>query len=273
MTIHFIADTHLDHDGVLEMSGRLFRNIVEHNDCLIDSINRHVTKQDRLYVLGDVAWNSVDNYLDRIVCKDIHLIVGNHDKNNFGKKFKTSQDVLDIKIGPKPNQTRVFMSHYPHAFWPASHHGAFHLYGHCHRQRESTLDAAFPGRRSLDVGVDNALALLGEYRPFSEHDIIRILGPRPGHDLIEFYDRFQATLPKYRGACKPAGRPVPGTGVDHRAPNLSLEQEEFYNSPLGVPYTPRCAFIPPVPGYDGCTRDKGHEGPCAHEYKDPEYYQ
>jgi hypothetical protein len=26
----------------------------------------------------------------------------------------------------------------------------------------------------------------------------------------------------------------------------------------------KCGFIPPTPGYSGCTREKGHTGPCAH---------
>lgn len=26
-----------------------------------------------------------------------------------------------------------------------------------------------------------------------------------------------------------------------------------------------CGYIPPTPGYGPCTRDRGHEGPCAHE--------
>lgn len=208
---HFIADLHLDHEGVLEMSGRLFRNIYEHDQCMIAQVNRYVSPNDTLYVLGDVGWNSIDAYMDQILCKNIHLIWGNHDKNSFGKKFKTYQDVLEIKIGQKPNQHKLFMSHYAHAYWPSSHHGAFHIYGHTHRQREATLDAAFPGRRSIDVGVDNALHILGEYRPFNEVELIEMLGSRPGHDLIAFYDDFQAKLPKYR-SCEPAvpaGRPVP----------------------------------------------------------------
>lgn len=201
---HFTSDLHLDHEGVLEMSGRLFRNIHEHNDWMISQLNRFVSQDDTLFILGDVAWNGVDNYLARLNCKSIHLIYGNHDKNSFGKHFKSHQEVLEIKIGQKPNQHKLWMSHYAHCYWPSSHYGAFHIYGHTHRQREDTLDLAFPGRRSIDVGVDNALHLLGEYRPFTEVELISILGNRPGHDLVSFYDDFQAKLPKYRGALTPA---------------------------------------------------------------------
>jgi hypothetical protein len=36
------------------------------------------------------------------------------------------------------------------------------------------------------------------------------------------------------------------------------------------PAPARCGFVPPYPGYAGCTRDKGHSGPCAHPYEAPE---
>ena len=234
---HFTADLHLDHEGVLEMSGRLFRNIHEHNDCIISILNREVKQDDTLYILGDVSWTSVDNYLARLNCKSVHLIWGNHDKNSFGKHFKSQQDVLELKIGQKPNQHKLWMSHYAHAYWPSSHYGAFHIYGHTHRQREATLDLAFPGRRSIDIGVDNALRILGEYRPFTEDELINILGARPGHDLVAFYDDFQAKLPKYRGAYR------------------------------------LCGFVPPTPGYAGCTRAKNHSGPCAHPLTDTIVFQ
>ena len=208
MITHFIADTHLDHEGVLTMSGRLFPNIVEHDNFMLDCINEYVHRNDRLFVIGDFAWRAAEAYTARINCKNIHLIWGNHDRSNFAKAFKSAEDVTEIKIGEKGDEHKVFLSHYPHAYWPASHHGSLHLYGHCHRQREETLDRAFPGRRSIDVGVDNALHLLGAYRPFDEFDILRLLTPRPGHDPISFYTDFQKTLPqhparKYEMAVRP----------------------------------------------------------------------
>ena len=43
---------------------------------------------------------------------------------NFGKKFKTAEDVAEVKVG----EIKVFLSHYPHAYWPASHHGSFYAF-------------------------------------------------------------------------------------------------------------------------------------------------
>jgi calcineurin-like phosphoesterase family protein len=205
MTTFFTADLHLDHENILKITDRPFTSVLDHDEHVLENINRLVGRTDRLFVLGDVAWHSIGNHIDRIVCKDIHLVWGNHDRANFGKKFKTAEDVAEIKIGAKPNEHKVWLSHYAHAYWPCSHRGSFHLYGHTHRQREETLDTLFPGRRSMDVGVDNARHLLGEMRPFSEHEIIEILGSRPGHDQIEFYDQFQAKLRQPKHVCGLAG--------------------------------------------------------------------
>lgn len=184
MTTYFTADLHLNHEKVALFTGRPFGNIVEHDTHMIDQINAVVGRSDKLWVLGDVSWRAIDQELQRINCRDVHLIWGNHDRQNFGRHFKTAEDVTEVRLG----ELKVFLSHYPHAYWPGSHRGSLHLYGHMHAQREDTLDQLFPGRRSMDVGIDNAKRLLGEYRPFSEHEVLNLIGSRPGHDGVEFYE-------------------------------------------------------------------------------------
>lgn len=188
MNTFITSDTHFSHDGVLQMSARPFASIEEHDDVLLDAINRTVGPDDRLYHLGDFAWSGEASLFARIKCRNIHLIVGNHDRGRAIKLFKTVADTSIVKLG----EHKVFLSHYPHAYWPASHYGSLHLYGHQHGQREATLDACFPGRRSMDVGVDEAKRLLGEYRPFNQGEILDILLKRPGHDDVQWYKDYQA---------------------------------------------------------------------------------
>jgi calcineurin-like phosphoesterase family protein len=187
MKTYFTADPHFDHENVIGMSDRPFASIEEHNDIILDNINRFVMFQDRLFVLGDFAWRGAASFLNRIRCKNIHLILGNHDKASVGKLFKSVELGAEVKIGEGDGKHKVWLSHYPHAYWPASHYGSFHLYGHVHAEREETLDLCFPGRRSMDVGVDNAMLRLGQYRPFCEDEIIWCLGRQPGHDPVSFY--------------------------------------------------------------------------------------
>ena len=183
----FTADPHFRHERVLEMCKRPFENIDEHDDHLILKINECVKPDDELWILGDFQWTRTESIVERIVCKRKHLVIGNHDRAANNKMFKSWQDVAMIKVG----DSDAFLSHYPHAYWPASHYGSLHLYGHLHYRREETLDIAFPGLRSMDVGVDTAKVFLGEYRPFSEAEILSILLKRPGHDPVEFYRRWE----------------------------------------------------------------------------------
>lgn len=145
--IWFTADTHFGHEAVISKMGRPFIGIKEHDDFIISGINQAVQKRDVLYILGDFAWTRPGHYRQRINCREVHLIWGNHDKESFKIHFSNCYVTRYLK------ESNLFLSHYPHAYWHKSHKGSMHLYGHCHGQREQTLDAAFPGRRSLDVGI------------------------------------------------------------------------------------------------------------------------
>ena len=60
------------------------------------------------------------------------------------------------------------LCHYPVEDWRDMNRGTYHLHGHCHGSRRRV------GRR-LDIGVDSAIDLVGEYRPFSLDEVHEIL--------------------------------------------------------------------------------------------------
>lgn len=192
---YFTADPHLGHERILDktFSSRPFTNIKDHDDYIIDRINAHVMPKDELFILGDFCWGKKPgHYRNRIKCRTIHLIWGNHDQANFKQQFSTVDDVRMVKLGTIASGAEVktieaFLSHYAHAYWPSSHDGNLHIYGHSHDAREETLDTLFPGRKAMDVGVDTASRLLGDYKPFSDFWLIKHLWSRPGHDNIDFY--------------------------------------------------------------------------------------
>lgn len=128
MRTFFTADLHFDHDNVLKMCSRDFENIERHNDYIVERINKYVDVNDRLFILGDYSWRAKDY---GIKCANKHLIYGNHDRNNYKNYFKTVEDVSELKL----EGHKIWLSHYPHAYWPASHYGSFHLYGHMHSER------------------------------------------------------------------------------------------------------------------------------------------
>jgi calcineurin-like phosphoesterase family protein len=70
-------------DGEIPVNSvRDFGTIDEMNERLVYGINNMVGQDDTLIMLGDVSFGGFDNigiFLDRLVCKNIHLILGNHD--------------------------------------------------------------------------------------------------------------------------------------------------------------------------------------------------
>ena len=185
----FTADNHFDHAKIIGKMGRDggYATVDDHNRALIDNLNSYVERTDFLYILGDFAFQRAPYWRSQIRCKNIVFVKGNHDRTLGSlRAFGTVREQVVLKMGAD----KAYLSHYPHAYWPSSHYGSFHFYGHCHRQREGTLDSLFPGRRSIDVGVDNAWHYFRCHRPFSEMELREILQDRPGHDLKEFYDQF-----------------------------------------------------------------------------------
>lgn len=182
----FTADTHFGHEAVVTKMGRdTFRSIEEHDEEILDNINRMVGRTDQLYIIGDFAWQSAPKYRQRIRCKHVVLIRGNHDrptpsKHAFGGAI---HDMLTVKF----QETRAVLCHYPMAYWDKSHYGSIHLYGHMHGQREDDLNILFPYRRAMDVGVDQIYREFGQYRPISEDEVLELLACQIGHDPVEFY--------------------------------------------------------------------------------------
>lgn len=153
---------------------------------LLKQINDLVGENDTLWHLGDFAMPAKRHnhyyrtryYRDRIKCRTVNLVWGNHDDRRTRDIFN---DTFDLKeIGVDGLQNNVVLCHYAMAVWNKSHRGNLHLYGHSHSEAEPWLERTMTGRRSMDVGVDNAAKLLGAYRPFSVEEIKARLVTRVG---------------------------------------------------------------------------------------------
>lgn len=207
--VWFTSDLHLDHSNIIKYSNRLFLSEEDRkefealnqnwnrskyriskkstdmmNDHIIDNINKVVDKNDILFHLGDFAFAPKHSYYDtalyfrnKINCKTIYNIWGNHDHKEIRRLFDDCFDLTEIYI---ENQSYV-LCHYCMLQWNKSHHGAIHLYGHSHSALEEFAEKVMPGRKSIDVGIDNAYKVLGEYRPFSHIEIKEIMDKKNGH--------------------------------------------------------------------------------------------
>jgi len=132
------------------------------DQVIFDNINEVVGYDDTLYILGDFCFKGKKpiDYRVRINCREVHLILGNHDKR---KDFYPNESTVDMNGFSSVQEVkeiiycnqRIFLSHYPHRSWPASHKGSFHCYGHVHSRLNDEDKAS--GRLTLDVGVDNTI--------------------------------------------------------------------------------------------------------------------
>lgn len=183
--IWFTSDLHFGHSNIVVGTStwedktrcRNFKTVEEHNEVLIDFINSNVKQGDILYHLGDWSFGGKDNvikYRNRLYVETIHVTLGNHDHHiakvgtDEYKAFTTVQKTIDLE-GRNP----MFMSHYKHAIWAKSHKGVIHLYGHSHGEAEHMIIG-----KSMDVGIENAIKLLGEPRPFHMDEILWLMSKR-----------------------------------------------------------------------------------------------
>lgn len=186
--IYFTSDTHFGHRRIIEHCDRPFDNVHIMDQVILDRINETVGVDDTLYILGDFTFRGGNplNYRVRIKCKDVHLIFGNHDKrinyypsNNVVDMngFSSIQEVKEIIYC---NQ-RIYLSHYPHRSWPASHKGSWMLYGHVHNKlNEEDKNSR---RKTLDVGVDNTKnygKMFGE--PWSFKELQKLFGKKVSNE-------------------------------------------------------------------------------------------
>ena len=170
--IFFTADTHYHHPNIVGPSVsqwkkgfRNFDSIEQMDNTLVANINELISENDILFHLGDFAWGerNVEWFRKRINCKNIYLILGNHDKE-IRKKEKLQSlftKVFDFGTEIEINNTRFILCHYAMKVWNQWAHGSIHLYGHSHGNLPSN-------GRSKDIGIDT-----NNFYPYSHLEILR----------------------------------------------------------------------------------------------------
>lgn len=159
---YFTSDTHFGHTNIIKYCNRPFEHVGVMDAKLLDNINEIVGQNDRLFHLGDVAFKGAAKYLpsirSRIICKNVFVIPGNHDKES---QLKGHFQILPQCYMYENDGFRMVLCHYAMRVWHHSHHGAGMLYGHSHGGLP-----AIPGASSFDIGVD-----CWQYRPLSLLDV------------------------------------------------------------------------------------------------------
>jgi calcineurin-like phosphoesterase family protein len=141
------------------------------NDVIVNTINGLVAQDDILIHLGDWSFGGfemIEEFRNRIFCKNIHLILGNHDhhiernKGDVQKFFTSVSHYTTLQV----NEHTFRIMHYPISSWDGMDKGIAHLHGHCHLPTH----LRFGRGKRMDVGMDGH----PEFRPY---DLLREIVP------------------------------------------------------------------------------------------------
>ena len=118
MSVYFLSDLHLFHDKEFLWGQRGFTDVDQMNTKILDNINKAIMAEDDFYILGDLAFGSDFERIEKVVGSlpgKIHLIVGNHDSDAKLEIYRRLPNIVEIsyatmlKFGKRP----VILSHYP----------------------------------------------------------------------------------------------------------------------------------------------------------------
>jgi calcineurin-like phosphoesterase family protein len=187
-TVWITSDTHYHHTNICRgvtrwrtLDGKIptdhtrnFQDLDEMDSVIVNNINSKVGPNDTLIHLGDVAFGGfekIGEFLNRLVCKNIHLVLGNHDqhitknKEDIRSRFLSVSNYLEVEIGG----VEFVLSHYPLCSWNKLGKGSIHLHGHVHL---SAKDKWGNGKR-LDVGIDG-----NNMHPYKLSEIVHMMDRR-----------------------------------------------------------------------------------------------
>ena len=197
--IYFTSDTHYAHKNICRSvsnwrdangdvpihNTRDFKSLDHMNDCIVNSINSMVGEDDILFHLGDWSFGGFENieeFRNRIYCKNIHLILGNHDhhiernRGDIQRLFSSVNDYLRLSVSINPGTPMYrgdfdfVLMHYPIASWHNMNDGVIHLHGHVHLPPDKKLSQG----KAMDVGMDG-----NRMQPYSINETINIMNKQP----------------------------------------------------------------------------------------------
>jgi calcineurin-like phosphoesterase family protein len=176
--IYFSSDWHLSHANILKYDKRPFKNIGEMNGVILGEFCKTVGKGDTFYFLGDFCFNKelTKLYLQTLEATgaDLFFIKGNHDHSDTIKLYEKFGTYLGEQYSKIIiNGTQVVLNHFAMRIWDRSHHGSYHLYGHCHDKLERD-----PWGRSMDVGIMTSYRINKNWKPFEWGQLFSILAKR-----------------------------------------------------------------------------------------------
>lgn len=193
--LFFTSDTHYGHTNICKATTRWtdadsvtrdFKSLEHMNDTIVNNINEVVGENDILMHLGDFSFGGFDNiseFRNRIICKNIHLTLGNHDhhiernKENIQELFTSVNHYINLDVR-RPSTTKkgemdkfkFVLMHFPIASWDGMNDGVMHLHGHVHLPKHQRIADG----RAMDAGVDG-----NDMYPLGLFEVLNLLKNQP----------------------------------------------------------------------------------------------
>jgi calcineurin-like phosphoesterase family protein len=193
--LYFTSDTHYMHTNICRGTTRWsnaddfcrdFDTLDQMNDRIVNGINLVVGQDDILFHLGDWSFGGferIEQFRNRINCRNIHLILGNHDhhierdREDIRRLFTSVNQYLELEVKGKDWEQNYVLMHYPIISWNKMNDGVIHLHGHVHLSADRRIGKG----KTMDVGVDgNGL------NPLHTSDIKRLMNNQPIKSGFEF---------------------------------------------------------------------------------------
>ncbi len=204
----FTSDSHYNHANICSsttqwsdpVTCREFKSLEQMNAHLVGNINEKVGQDDILFHLGDWSFGGfeqIEAFRNQIVCRNIHIITGNHDhhiernKEGIQSLFSSVNKYLNLNVKwgvgtMLHGEQRFALMHFPIASWDNMARGAIHLHGHVHFEADKRIGMG----KMMDVGVDG-----NELYPIEMHEVLRLMETQPiksmfifdHHEIVENY--------------------------------------------------------------------------------------
>ena len=182
--LFFIADLHFGHKDVIAFDHRPFRDVEEMEDEMIRRWNARVSKDDHVFVIGDMFGGVTTAHAGEIVHAlngRIHLIRGNHDPKGevFESLFEDVAACRQIQVRVRGEKQRVVMRHRLLPIYRGSDEGVVMLYGHTHDSlvaRAEDRYLRFMNWLGIPLHAFNVGACRMDYEPKTLEEILEQAG-------------------------------------------------------------------------------------------------
>ena len=198
--LFFTSDTHYNHTNICRATTRWtdadsvtrdFKSLDHMNDTIVNNINEVVGENDILIHLGDWSFggfDKIEEFRNRIICKNIHLVLGNHDhhiernKDNIQRLFTSVNHYINLDVRRpslmkkgEMDKFKFVLMHFPIASWDGMNDNVMHLHGHVHLPKHQRIAEG----RAMDVGVDG-----NDMYPLGLFEVLNLLKNQPIKKLV-----------------------------------------------------------------------------------------